>query len=78
MEATSFRVHCFGHISRSIGWILERRHSLKIPFHDASNDITLFGVKAFGGSGRGLECVGCGDLIVVRVLDIIAFVVASN
>jgi hypothetical protein len=35
-------------------------------------------VVAFRGSGRDLECVGCGDLIVDAVLDVIDASVVAN
>jgi hypothetical protein len=44
---------------------------LKISFYGGSNDTPQVGVEFFGRSDRGLECVGCGDFIVVLVLDVI-------
>ena len=73
-----FGFHCFDNISRSFGRILERRDSFDSLFHCDSVDTPLVGVEAFGGSGRGLECVGCGDLIVDAVLDAISVPVDTN
>jgi hypothetical protein len=47
-------------------------------FYDSSNNFPFVGLEFFGRSGRGLECVGCGDLIVVLVLDAIAAPVVTN
>ena len=41
------------------------------PFYGSFDDTLLVGVEALGGSGRDLECVGCGDLIVGLVRDVV-------
>ena len=57
---------------------MKKRHSLKSLFYGGSKDTIFVGVEFFSRSVRGLEYVGCGDLIVVLVLDVIAVAVASN
>ena len=39
------------------------------PFYGGSNDTLFNGIGFFRRMIRGLECVGCSDLIVVLVLD---------
>ena len=56
-----------------------KKYWLDSPFHGGSDDTPFVGVVvAFRGSGRDLECVGCGDLIVDAVLDVIDASVVAN
>ena len=48
------------------------------PFYGVSDDSPLVCVEVISGSGRGLECVECGDLVAGLVLDVIAVDIAPN
>ncbi len=78
LEATKFPSSLFRPYLQTYGLDSEKETFAEETVPWRFNNTPLVRVEFSGRSGRGLESVGCGDLIVVFVLDVIAVAVASN
>ncbi len=78
LDAQIFRVHCFDDIFSRIGRMVERRDSLEPSWNELFNEFPLVGGEFVCRFIRDLECVGCIDLILVLVLDVVVLLVTTN